>query len=381
MLMSVTESGQSRQPRSQLHELHEIGLASQSKVTHEVERAAPPPSGWETREGGRPMRLVRYATSAGVQVGYLDGELIVPVAPGDGRAGQEALLDIAMAAAREPDRRPPASGEPLPMEGAALLAPVPVPASLRDFYAFEQHVRTARARRGLEMHPDWYELPAFYFSNPAAVVGPGDRVAAPPRSAELDYELEVACVLGAGGRDVRVDGAGELVAGFTVMNDWSARDVQRREMQLSMGPVKGKDFATSLGPYLVTRDEFAPGGLREVPAAAMVARVNGVEYTRSNLDTLWWSFAEMVAYAAEAAALRRGDVLGSGTCGTGCILELALVHGADKYPYLTPGDEVELEVEGLGVLANRVVASDAPAFQPDPDRVRPRLTPTGGGPK
>jgi 2-keto-4-pentenoate hydratase/2-oxohepta-3-ene-1,7-dioic acid hydratase in catechol pathway len=198
-------------------------------------------------------------------------------------------------------------------------------------------------------------------------------VAAPPRSAELDYELEVACVLGEGGRDVRVEDAEELVAGFTIMNDWSARDVQRREMQLSMGPVKGKDFATSLGPYLVTRDEFAPVGLREVPAAAMVARVNGVEYTRSNLDTLWWSFAEMVAYAAEAAPLRRGDVLGSGTCGTGCILELALVHGADKYPYLTAGDEVELEVEGLGVLANRVVASDAPAFQPDPARSRPRL--------
>jgi len=319
------------------------------------------------------MKVVRYATPAGVQVGYLDGDLIVPVAAGDGQVGHEAVLDLAMAAVRQPDRRPASTGEPVPLEGAALLAPVAEPASVRDFYAFEQHVRTARARRGLEMHPDWYELPVFYFSNPAAIVGPGDRVAAPPRSAELDYEVEVACVLGMGGHDVRGEDADELVAGFMIMNDWSARDVQRREMQLSMGPVKGKDFATSLGPYLVTRDEFAPRGLREVPAAAMVARVNGVEYTRSDLSTLWWSFAEMVAYAAEAAPVRRGDVLGSGTCGTGCILELALVHGADKYPYLTPGDEVELEVEGLGVLANRVVASDAPAFQPDPDRVLPRL--------
>ncbi len=317
------------------------------------------------------VKIVRYATPAGARVGYLEGELVVPVAAGDGPAGLEAVLDLAMAAGA--GRTPPPAGDPLPLERAHLLAPVADPPSVRDFYAFEQHVRTARARRGLQMDPDWYELPVFYFSNPAAVIGPGEPVAAPPRTAELDYELEVACVLGAGGRDVRVEDADRLVAGFTIMNDWSARDVQRREMRLSMGPVKGKDFATSLGPYLVTTDELAPDGLRTVPSAAMVARVNGVEYTRSDLDTLWWSFAEMVAYAAESAPLRRGDVLGSGTCGTGCIMELALVHGATEYPYLKPGDEVELEVEGLGVLSNRVVAGDSPAFQPDPERARPRL--------
>jgi 2-keto-4-pentenoate hydratase/2-oxohepta-3-ene-1,7-dioic acid hydratase in catechol pathway len=324
------------------------------------------------------MRVVRFATASGAQVGYLRGDLVVPVARGEGQAGLDAVLDLAMAAARDPGWRPAPAGEPLPLQSVAALPPVADPPSVRDFYAFEQHVRTARARRGLEMHPDWYELPVFYFSNPAAIVGPDEPVAAPPRSAELDYELEVACVLGADGRDLRLEDAEEVVAGFMVMNDWSARDIQRREMQLSMGPVKGKDFATSLGPCLVTRDEFAPRGLREVPAATMVARVNGVEYSRSNLDTLWWSFAEMVAYAAEAAPVRRGDLLGSGTCGTGCIMELALVHGAENYPYLTAGDEVELEVEGLGVLANRVVANDASAFQPDPERPRPRLTATGG---
>jgi 2-keto-4-pentenoate hydratase/2-oxohepta-3-ene-1,7-dioic acid hydratase in catechol pathway len=223
------------------------------------------------------------------------------------------------------------------------------------------------------MHPDWYELPAFYFTNPAAVIGPGDPVAAPPRSAELDYELEVACVLGRDGANLRLDDADRMAAGFTVMNDWSARDVQRREMQLSLGPAKGKDFATSLGPMLVTTSEFAPGGLREVPSAVMTATVNGVEWSRADLDGLWWSFAEMLVYASESAPVRRGDVLGSGTCGTGCILELSLVHGSEKYPYLQPGDEVELEVTGLGVLANRVVAGDAPAFRPDLDRVRPRL--------
>jgi 2-keto-4-pentenoate hydratase/2-oxohepta-3-ene-1,7-dioic acid hydratase in catechol pathway len=319
------------------------------------------------------MRICRYASDGGARVGYLDGELIVPVADGQGRAGLEAVLDLAMAANADPELRPPPDGEPVPLAGTRLLAPVVEPPSIRDFYAFEQHVRTARARRGLEMHPDWYELPVFYFTNPAAVLGPGDPVAAPPRSAELDYELEVACVLGRAGENLRLQDADRMVAGFTVMNDWSARDVQRREMQLSLGPAKGKDFATSLGPVLVTAAEFAPGGLREVPSAVMVARVNGVEWSRANLDGLWWSFAEMLAYAGEGAPLRRGDVLGSGTCGTGCILELSLVHGAEKYPYLRPGDEVELEVSGLGVLANRVVAGHANAFRPDADRVRPRL--------
>ena len=132
-------------------------------------------------------------------------------------------------------------------------------------------------------------------------------------------------------------------------------------------------ISLALGPWLVTTNEFAPRGLREVPRAAMSARVNGVEYSRADLDGLWWSFAEMLSYAAEGAPVRRGDVLGSGTCGTGCILELALVHGSEKYPYLQPGDEVELEVDGLGVLTNRVEETSTRAFTPDPERVRPRL--------
>jgi 2-keto-4-pentenoate hydratase/2-oxohepta-3-ene-1,7-dioic acid hydratase in catechol pathway len=318
------------------------------------------------------VKIVRYQAEGGAMVGYVDGGLIVPVAGGDGAAGTGAVVDLAMAVRADPALRPAAVGEPVPLEGTRLLAPVARPPSVRDFYAFEQHARTARSRRGLEMHPGWYELPVFYFSNPAAINGPGDPVAAPPRSDALDYELEVAVVLGRGGSGVTVERADELVAGFTIMNDWSARDVQRAEMQLSMGPVKGKDFATTLGPWLVTADEFAPAGAREVPSAAMVARVNGVEYSRSDLDTVWWSFAEMIAYAGESTTLLPGDVLGSGTCGTGCILELSLVHGADAYPYLRPGDQVELEVDGLGVLANPVVAGDGAPFAPDAARTRPR---------
>ena len=188
-------------------------------------------------------------------------------------------------------------------------------------------------------------------------------------------------MLGHGGTNLRLDDADGAVAGFMVMNDWSARDVQRREMALSLGPAKGKDFATSLGPMLVTAGEFALGGLREVPSAVMTATVNGVEWSRADLDGLWWSFAEMLVYASEAAPVRRGDVLGSGTCGTGCILELSLVHGADKCPYSQPGDEVELEVAGLGRARQPGVAGDAPGFQPDPRPHAPEAGPVSASPE
>ncbi|MGI8681668.1 MAG: fumarylacetoacetate hydrolase family protein [Mycobacteriales bacterium] len=317
------------------------------------------------------MKIARYEHRGSTMVGVVDGERVLPVAVGTGRAGDKSLLDLAMAARLDPTLRPPPTSEAVPLADVRLLPPISAPPSVRDFYAFEQHVKTARGRRGLDVHPDWYEIPVFYFSNPAAVIGPGDPVPVPPRSERLDFELEVAVVIGQSGPVESAAAAGALVAGFCVMNDWSARDIQVREMAQSMGPVKGKDFATSLGPLLVTVDEFAPGGLQEVPGATMTARVNSREYSRSDLATLWWSFAEMLAYAAESTELRAGDVIGSGTCGSGCILELSLTHGEDAYPWLRPGDEVELEVEGLGVLANPVVAATAPAWRPDPERVRP----------
>jgi len=213
-----------------------------------------------------------------------------------------------------------------------LLAPVAHPPSVRDFYAFEEHVRRARALRGLDVPSEWYELPVFYFSNPAAIFGPDEDVPYPQGTAELDYELEVAAIVGADGR----------IGGFTVMNDWSARDVQRAEMKVGLGPAKGKDFATSLGPVVVTPDEL--GDLR----LAMVARVNGEERSRGNLGDMHHSWEAIVAHAARNTALRPGDVLGSGTVGTGCILE----HGDGRW--LRPGDVVELEVEGIGVLRNVV---------------------------
>jgi 2-keto-4-pentenoate hydratase/2-oxohepta-3-ene-1,7-dioic acid hydratase in catechol pathway len=248
-----------------------------------------------------------------------------------------------------------------PSEVAALTdvqlrAPLPKPPTIRDFYAFEQHVRTARQRRGLEMIPEWYEFPVFYFSNPYATIGPDDDVPIPPDCTEMDYELEVAAVVGRAGSDLDPATAEQHIVGYTVMNDWSARDVQRREMKLSMGPVKGKDFATSLGPVLVTADEIEPYRKAKAFDLQMVARVNGEEWSRASVSDIYWSFGEMLAWASRATRVEPGDVIGSGTCGTGCILELSLVHGNERYPWLKPGDVVELEVEHLGVLRNTVRA-------------------------
>jgi 2-keto-4-pentenoate hydratase/2-oxohepta-3-ene-1,7-dioic acid hydratase in catechol pathway len=242
----------------------------------------------------------------------------------------------------------------VPVEGASLRAPIPRPPSIRDFYAFEQHVRTAREGRGLEMDPDWYELPVFYFTNPAAVRGPGDEIPVPPGSEALDFELEVAAVVGSGGSDLNAEEAEADIVGFTVMNDWSARDLQAREMKQGLGPAKGKDFATTLGPALVTPDELDPLRKGKAYDLTMVARVNGRDYSRGNLADIHWSFGEMLAYASRGTTLVPGDVVGSGTCGTGCILELSLSHGQDAYPWLHPGDVVELEVAGLGTISNRV---------------------------
>jgi fumarylacetoacetate (FAA) hydrolase len=238
----------------------------------------------------------------------------------------------------------------LPLDEIRLAAPLPRPPSLRDFYAFEQHVATANRNRGRAVPPAWYEMPVFYFGNHSAIYGPNDSVPA-PRTEALDYELEIACVIGRAGRDIPEQDAEEYIAGYTIMNDWSARDIQREEMSVGLGPAKGKDFATSLGPWLVTLDELEPfalgDGRYDLP---MVARVNGVERSRGNFRDIYYTFAQMIAHAARDATLYPGDIIGSGTVGTGCLLELT----ADQGPWLAVGDSVELEVAGLGKLGNRV---------------------------
>ncbi|HUQ39235.1 MAG TPA: fumarylacetoacetate hydrolase family protein [Acidimicrobiales bacterium] len=288
------------------------------------------------------MKLARWAGSSGPVVGVVesDGTRARPVAG--------TVLEVLASGGGEP------VGDAVDLLSIDLLPPVDPPGAVRDFYAFERHVATARARRGLEMEPGWYERPVFYFSNPSVLLGGGATVPVPPRASELDFELELAWVIGEDGG----------VAGYTVMNDWSARDLQREEMKLSLGPAKGKDFATSLGPVLVTPDEL-------VADATMRAWVNGRQYSEATIDECWWTVAEMTAYAAEASLVRPGDVFGSGTCGTGCILELALTHGGDAYPWLAEGDEVVLEIDGIGRLTNIIGSKAGRAWAVDAGVTRP----------
>ncbi|HZU60330.1 MAG TPA: fumarylacetoacetate hydrolase family protein [Solirubrobacteraceae bacterium] len=209
------------------------------------------------------------------------------------------------------------------------------PPSIRDFMAFEEHIRNSRANRGLEVPPAWYQIPVFYFSNPAAVYGHEDEIPKPADSSALDYELELACVIGQDGRP----------EGFTIMNDWSARDLQALEMPVGLGPAKGKDFAISLGPELVSVEEL-PADLD----LRAVARVNGEVRTDSRTGGMYHPWEALLSAAARnTRGLAPGDVIGSGTVGRGCILE----HGDGRW--LQSGDVVELEVEGIGLLRNRVV--------------------------
>jgi fumarylacetoacetate (FAA) hydrolase len=232
-----------------------------------------------------------------------------------------------------------------------LHPPVSRPGAFRDFYGFEAHVKNARARRGLPVPSEWYEFPAFYFSNPGAFIGDGAAMKKPAWTEALDYELEIACVIGVHARDVAPDRWRSVVAGFTILNDWSARDVQRREMAIGLGPAKGKDFATSLGPALVTLDELEPSRRGDHYDLAMEARVDGATLSRGNVKDLHYTFGQMIARASQDVYLFPGDVIGSGTVGTGCLLEL----GPEAHPWLQPGDEVALEIERLGTLTNTVV--------------------------
>jgi len=232
--------------------------------------------------------------------------------------------------------------------------PVLHPPGFRDFYAFEEHVRTARARRGLDVVPEWYDIPVFYFSNPHVFHGHGEGVAAPDYGQWLDFELEIAAVIGRPGRDIPAASAEDHIAGYTILNDWSLRDVQRHEMKVGLGPAKGKDFASSLGPFLVTPDELADRRAGKGYDLAMTAAVNGREVSRGNWQTIHFSFGEMIARASRGVTLYPGDVIGSGTVGTGCLLETGPEAAGG---WLKPGDSVRLQVDRLGALENRIAAA------------------------
>lgn len=290
-------------------------------------------------EGESEPRLV-VARGAGLSV--------VP-APASLRAALEQIGPDALdrLAARPTDCRSPESVR-------RWLPPVPDPRTFRDFYAFEQHVKTCRAQRQLPMVSEWYEFPVFYFSNPTTLRGHDESVRRPPSTRELDFELEVAAVIGRAAENVSGVSAEQAIFGFTVLNDLSARDVQRSEMKVGLGPAKGKDFATAIGPFVVTRDELAdrrvgPGRFD----LAMTARKNGRLISQGNMRDIYFDFTQLVARASHEAPLFPGDIIGSGTVGTGCILELGPTHTGG---WLEPGDVVELEIERLGILRTPIGA-------------------------
>jgi fumarylacetoacetate (FAA) hydrolase len=339
------------------------------------------------------MKLVTFFTDAADRSGVLVGDAIVDLSAGfawldhdRGRGAQagrvvdrygEGLLGFIERAAdarpaadelvaRHAQGRVPAvfDGRQLvvPAAEVTLRAPLPRPPSMRDGYAFRQHVETARRNRGLEMIPEFDQFPVFYFTNHQAVIGPGELRVRKAHLDRLDFELEAAIVVGARAANVTAERADELIFGFTIMNDFSARALQMEEMKLSLGPAKGKDFATALGPWLVTRDELSastrPGSKGAHYELGMRAFVNGEQFSRGNVRDMTWTFAQILERASYGVTLHPGDVVGSGTCGTGCFLELngsKITH--DKW--LRAGDVVALEIDGLGRLENRVVLDES----------------------
>ncbi|MGQ0812686.1 MAG: fumarylacetoacetate hydrolase family protein [Nitrospiraceae bacterium] len=236
------------------------------------------------------------------------------------------------------------SGETIFYHSASVrvIAPVPNPPSLRDFIAFEDHIAATSKKRGQPIPPEWYKAPVYYKGNHRTIIGPDEELRWPLNTTKLDYELELACIIGRRGRDISEREAQEHIAGYTIMNDFSARDVQFQEMACRLGPAKGKDFATAIGPCLVTPDEIL-----DLNALEMIARVNGEVWSKGRFGTIHWSFPQMIAHVSRGETLYPGDLFGSGTVGGGCGLEL------DRY--LQPNDVVELEIQPIGMLKTHIV--------------------------
>jgi fumarylacetoacetate (FAA) hydrolase len=248
-----------------------------------------------------------------------------------------------------------------------LLAPVPYPPSLRDGYAFRQHVETARRNRGLDMTPVFESFPVFYFGNHHTVIGPGPIICMPDHFKKLDFELEAAIVISKKGKNIRSSEADDFIAGLMILNDFSARSLQMDEMLLNLGPAKGKDFATATGPYLATIDELKafettgkPNHVGKSWDLNMTAWINNKLVSEGNLSDMEWTFAELIERASYGVELYPGDIIGSGTVGTGCFLELngtgRLIDKNYSEQWLQPGDKIELKIDGLGTLQNQIFA-------------------------
>ena len=266
----------------------------------------------------------------------------------------------ALQAAGETALRSPA--DTVPVSTVRLLPPIPHPPSIRDFACFREHIEVSMRNMGAPLREDWFDTPVFYFTSPNNLFGDGDVVRVPGDTNEMDYELEVCAVIGRGGMDILPEAAAGHIAGYTIFNDWSARDLQGAEMRrMPIGPGKGKDASTSIGPFLVTPDELMDRQTALGFDLKMTAHVNGKPHGAGNWSSIGWSMAEMVAFASRSSPLVPGDVIGSGTVGTGCILELSGSYGADRFPWLKEGDDVVLEVERLGTLRNKISWNKWPA--------------------
>jgi len=308
------------------------------------------------KSGGRPRlgavkdgAVIDMALAAQDNNATLPDDIMVLLHLGDG--GLEACREVM-------EDADPSAPYAQPLEAAELLAPVPKPTSVRDGYAFRQHVKTARANRGAEMIPEFDEFPVFYFTNHHAIFGPGPVKVMPRHLDRLDFELECAIVIGKAGSNIPAARADEHIAGYMVMNDLSARALQMQEMKLSLGPAKGKDFATTLGPWLVTKDELESKRIGSADGdrydLKMTATVNDVQTSEDSLKNMTWTFAQIIERASYGVQLQPGDVIGSGTCGTGCFLELN-GSGITDNQWLQTGDTIELTIEGLGSLSNTIV--------------------------
>tara|TARA_B100000749_G_scaffold272146_1_gene253729 strand:+ start:390 stop:1319 length:930 start_codon:yes stop_codon:yes gene_type:complete len=309
------------------------------------------------------MKLISYKQNGNIKFGALEDGKIYDLNAIDSQISDNMLeflqggkeqLQLAKAAVEN-------ESPTISTEDAKLISPVPNPPSVRDAYAFRQHVATARQNRGLEMIPEFDEIPIFYFTNHHAIFGEGDFPVRQRHTEKLDFELECAAVIGKSGRNISIEKADDYTAGFMIMNDLSARVLQMQEMKLNLGPAKGKDFGSSFGPWLVTKDELEPYR-RSSPDGdrydlRMKAFVNNIQVSEDTLANMTWTFAQIIERVSYGVDIFPGDVIGSGTCGTGCFLELNGSKITDNQ-WLNPGDTVSLEIEGLGTLKNKILLSD-----------------------
>ncbi|WP_326611837.1 fumarylacetoacetate hydrolase family protein [Streptomyces scopuliridis] len=307
------------------------------------------------------MKIARIKLDGATTIGIVEGDNVQPLTV-------TADLDELLMAT--PDERADlvgrlAEGKQVDLSSVMLLSPVQ-PRTLRDYITFEEHLEGSLKGLGMPPHPAWYEQPVFYFSNTNAVIGPDHPVEVPPGCHRLDFELELAAVIGKPGKDLTPEQASEHIAGYTLYNDWSARDLMTPVIPLGLGPVKGKDFANTLGPWIVTADELAPYRRGDRLALEMHAEVNGVPLPGGgdNSDNMSWSFEEIVAFASRGAELLPGDVLAAGTCGGGSLLEYWAWTGSEDPPPLRPGDVVTLVAEGIGTVSNQVVPGATPVKLP-----------------